>query len=95
MTGLVAGLGGAIYYSVQTGRDFRGEYEQLRADLQERDFDALAGHLEERFKELQAGLEERLAEARETAQGATEDVAEAVETAAEEVEVAADEATTV
>ena len=67
LTGLVFGAVGAVLYSVQTGRDLRDEFEQVRSDVQRRDFDALGGRLEERFKELQGSLEERIGQARDSA----------------------------
>jgi gas vesicle protein len=82
--GLVAGAGGAVYYSLQTGRDLREEFGQIRSELQQRDFEALGSHLEDRFKELQASLEERLSQAGKTAGSAAKDVAEDAASAAEE-----------
>jgi len=94
--GLVTGAAGAVYYSVQTGRDLREEFRQIRSELQQRDFDALGSHLEDRFKELQTSLEERLSQAskgaREAADEAAKTAASASEEAAAGVEAAADEA---
>ena len=75
LVGLVTGAAGAVLYTVQTGRDLRQEFEIMRSEVQQRDFDALGKHLEDRFRELQSGLEERLAQARETASKAADDVA--------------------
>ena len=77
LSGLLVGAAGAVLYTVQTGRDLRQEFEQVRSEIQQRDFDALGKHLEERFKELQTGLEERLAQARESATQAAESAGDA------------------
>lgn len=82
--GLVAGAAGAVYYSLQTGRDLREEFRQIRHEVQQRDFEALGSHLEDRFKELQAGIEERLSQTSRTAKEAASDSAEAVQSAADE-----------
>jgi gas vesicle protein len=84
LVGLVTGAAGAVLYTVQTGRDLRQEFEQMRSEVQQRDFDALGKHLEDRFRELQSGLEERITQARDTAAKAADDTAEAVESAADE-----------
>ena len=84
LVGLVTGAAGAVLYTVQTGRDLRQEFELMRTEVQQRDFDALGKHLEDRFRELQSGLEERITQARDTASKAADDTAEAVESAADE-----------
>ena len=84
LVGLVTGAAAAVLYSVQTGRDLRQEFELMRSEVQQRDFDALGKHLEDRFKELQAGLEERLSQARDAASKAADDAAGAAESAAGE-----------
>ena len=71
LSGLLVGAAGAVLYTVQTGRDLRQEFEQARAEIQQRDFDALGKHLEDRFRELQASLEERFAQTAEAAERAT------------------------
>lgn len=84
LVGLVTGAAGAVLYTVQTGRDLRQEFEQMRSEVQQRDFDALGKHLEDRFRELQTGLEERVGQARDAAAKATDDAADAVKGAAED-----------
>ena len=84
LVGLVTGAAGAVLYTVQTGRDLRQEFELMRTEVQQRDFDALGKHLEDRFRELQSGLEERITQARDTASKAADDTAETVESAADE-----------
>jgi gas vesicle protein len=84
LSGLLVGAAGAVLYTVQTGRDLRQEFDQVRSEIQQRDFDALGKHLEERFKELQTGLEERLAQARDSATQAAESAGDAAAEAASE-----------
>jgi gas vesicle protein len=91
ITGVVVGAATATYAASQQGQDLRGEFDRIRADFQQRDFDALGGHLEERFKELQTNLEERFAQTEEGVEEAVE-AAEQAEEAAEEAEEAAEEA---
>jgi gas vesicle protein len=82
LVGLVTGAAAAVLYTVQTGRDLRQEFEIMRSEVQERDFDALGKHLEDRFRELQTGLEERLSQARDATSRATDEAADAVDAAA-------------
>jgi gas vesicle protein len=86
--GLVAGAAGAVWYSQQTGRDLRAEFEQVRAEIKARDFDALGAHLEDRFKELQASLDKLSSEAGQEARKAGKDGADSAKSAAKD---AADE----
>jgi gas vesicle protein len=96
--GFVAGAAGAVWYSQQTGRDLREEFQQVRSELKARDFEGLGNHLEERFKELQASVEKLVAEAgdqagkaKEAAEGAKTKAKDAVEDAADKAADAADE----
>jgi len=79
--GLVAGAAGAVFYSQQTGRDLREEFQQIRSEIKARDFEALSTHLEDRFKELQSSIEKLMAEAGQQAAKTTGDMAETVESA--------------
>ena len=93
-TGVAIGVAAATISQGQTGQDLRVEFDRIRNDLQEGNYDAIGAHLEERFKELQANLEERFAEVEEAAEEAGEaakDDANAAEAAAgDAVEAAAD-----
>jgi len=89
ITGVVVGAATATYAASQQGQDLRGEFDRIRADIQQRDFDALGAHLEDRFKELQTNLEERFAQTEEGVEEAVE-AAEQAEEAAEEAEEAAE-----
>jgi gas vesicle protein len=72
-SGIVAGIAGAVWYSQQTGRDLRAEFQQIRTEIQARDFDALGSHLEDRIKELQASIDKLGKEAGEKAAKAADD----------------------
>lgn len=85
LAGVIVGAAGAVLYSVQTGRDLREEYEQVRSEIQNRDMEALGARLESRFRELQSVVEDRIAQAREAAEDEADD---AGETAAETLEAA-------
>jgi len=82
LVGLVTGAAAAVLYTVQTGRDLRQEFELMRSEVQQRDFDALGRHLEDRFKELQSGLEERISQVRDAASSAADDAADTAADAA-------------
>jgi gas vesicle protein len=95
LSGLVIGAVGAVAYSVQSGRDLREAFDEVRNDLSKRDLDALGARLETRVTEMQAQLEARIAQVREKAAAmdeATPVVTETVEEAAAAVEDAAADA---
>jgi gas vesicle protein len=95
VTGVAIGAAAASASQGPSGQDLRAEFDRIRRDLQQGDFDALGSHLEERFKELQASLEARFAEVEEAAAEAADEADEAaaeMEEAAEEMEEAAEEA---
>lgn len=95
LTGTVIGAVGAVAYSMQTGRDLRDALDDVRADLNSRDLDALGSRLEARFNEMQAQIESRIGQVRERAEAAASNAGEAVEeTVDETVEVAANAAET-
>jgi gas vesicle protein len=91
ITGLAIGAGAATAAASQSGQDIRGEFDRIRADLEKRDFDAVGAHLEERFKELQHNLEERFAQAGESADDAAADTADVTEDVVESVEEAVED----
>jgi len=95
LTGTVIGAVGAVAYSMQTGRDLRDALDDVRADLNSRDLDALGSRLEARFNEMQAQIESRIGQVRERAEAAAGNAGEAVEEAVDEtVEAAANAAET-
>jgi hypothetical protein len=63
--GVVVGAAGAVAYSVRSGRDLREAFEEVRTDINKRDFDALGARLEAGVAEIQAMLETRMKEVRE------------------------------
>ena len=86
ISGIAIGAAAANLSQGQSGQDLRAEFDRIRSDLQDGNFDALGAHLEERFKELQSSLEERFAEFQEAAaEAADEEVAEAAADEAEEI----------
>ena len=88
VSGVAIGVTAASMSQSQGGQDLRAEFDRIRGDLQQGNFDAVGVHLEERFKELQASLEERFAEV----EGQAEEAAEAASDAADESEEAVEEA---
>jgi gas vesicle protein len=95
ITGVAVGIAAATISQGQAGQGIRAEFDLIRRDLEKRDFDAIGTHLEERFNQLQASLEERFAEAQEAAEEAAADAEDAVaqaEEAAAEAEEAVEEA---
>ena len=96
ISGIAIGAAAAGLSQGQSGQDLRAEFDRIRNDLQDGNFDALGTHLEERFKELHAHHEARLAEvheaAAEMAHEAAEEAAEATEEVVEEAEEAAKDA---
>ena len=89
------GTVGAVAYSVQSGRDLREAFDEVRSDLNNRDLEALGSRLEARFSEMQAQLESRIGQVRERATPTVDDAAEtakaAVADAAETAQAAVEE----
>jgi gas vesicle protein len=79
LAGLVLGAVGAVAYSVQSGRDLREAFDEVRSDLNKRDLEALGSRLEARFAEMQAQIESRIGQVRERATTAVDDAAETSE----------------
>ena len=92
ISGIAIGAAAANLSQGQSGQDLRAEFDRIRNDLQDGNFDALGAHLEERFKELQSSLEERFAEFQEAAAEAADETVEAEEEVAEAAEAAAEAA---
>jgi len=91
LAGLVVGAVGAVAYSVQSGRDLREAFEEVRGDLSKRDLDALGSRLESRVSEMQAQLEARIAQVREKAAAAAEEArSSAADAAGHAVDAAGD-----
>ena len=60
IAGFAAGMAVAMLTGSKSSDELRAEFDRFREEIKERDTDALARHLEARFKELQGGLEQRL-----------------------------------
>jgi gas vesicle protein len=98
VTGMALGAAGAVWYSVQSGRDLRESFEAVRDELQRRDYEAIQQRLETGFAQLQSQIETRMASARDDGTAADEaremvgDVKDAAADAAESAGDAVDEA---
>lgn len=96
VTGFAAGMAAATLTGGKSSDELRSEFERFRSEIQQRDMDALGSHLEERFRELQGGLEERLSAISEAASGAARDASakaqEKAEAASSKAADAADDA---
>jgi hypothetical protein len=92
VSGVAIGVAAASASQTQGGQDLRAEFDRMRADLQEGNYDAVGAHLEERFKELQISLEERFAEVEDAAAEVADDGDDAAGAAEEAVEEPADAA---
>ncbi|MEX1296237.1 MAG: type II secretion system F family protein [Candidatus Limnocylindrales bacterium] len=92
VSGIAIGAAAANLSQSQSGADLRAEFDRIRADIQQGNFDELGAHLEERFKELQSNLEQRFAEVQEAAAEVSEEAEKAAEDVADDVEAAAKEA---
>jgi gas vesicle protein len=93
VAGFAAGMAASTLSSGKLGRDLRDELEGIRADLEKRDFEAVGGRLEARFKDLQASLEQRLAQAGDAVADAAEDASEPLESAADDAAAAVQDLT--
>ena len=93
LTGIALGAAGAVYYSVKSGKDLRATYEEVRADLDARNYDAIGARIERGFADIQADLEERLNQVRAGANSALEEGGETIEDVTAKVEDKVDEAT--
>jgi gas vesicle protein len=92
VTGIALGAAGAVYYSVKSGRDLRGTYEDVRAEIDARNYEALGQRIERGFADIQAEIEERLTQVRAGATAGLEDAEEALDDAADQAGAALDEA---
>jgi len=92
ISGVAIGVAAANLSQSQSGQDLRAEFDRIRNDLQDGNFDALGAHLEERFKELQANLEQRFVEVEKAAAEMADEAAKETEEAAEAAEEEAKEA---
>ena len=84
ITGFAAGTAAAMLTSGKSGAELRMEFERIRSDIQERDFEALGAQLEERLKDLQTNLDKFLKQASDKSADAGSEAAATFESAAAE-----------
>ncbi len=75
IAGFAAGMAAATLTGGKSSDEIRAEFDRFRDEIRKRDMDALGSHLEERFKELQSGLDERLTAISEAAGSVARDAA--------------------
>ncbi len=90
LTGLALGAAGAVYYSVKSDRDLRAMYEEIRAEVDAGNFEALGQRVERGFTELQAEIEERVSQVRSGAQSALDQAGSTADDVADEAADALD-----
>jgi gas vesicle protein len=96
LTGVALGAAGAVYYSVKSGRDLRSMYEEIRAEVDAGNYEALGQRVERGFADIQAEIETRVNQVRAGASDALEDADDAVDEARvglDEAESLVDDAT--
>ena len=81
LTGVALGAAGAVYYSVKSGRDLRSMYEEIRAEVDAGNYEALGQRVERGFADIQAEIETRVNQVRAGASDALEDADGAVDEA--------------
>jgi gas vesicle protein len=82
LAGIVIGAAGAVLYSVKSGRDLRVALDEVRADFDKRDMDAIGARLEAQFTALTAQLETRIGQVRERASSTPDQVVDLAQSAA-------------
>ena len=92
LTGVALGAAGAVYYSVKSGRDLRSMYEEIRAEVDAGNYEALGQRVERGFTEIQAEIEDRVNQVRSGAQSALDQVKDNAEDVADNASDALDEA---
>ena len=92
LTGVALGAAGAVYYSVKSGRDLRSMYEEIRAEVDAGNYEALGQRVERGFTDLQAEIEDRVNQVRTGAQSALDQVKDNAEDVADDASDALDEA---
>ena len=81
LTGVALGAAGAVYYSVKSGRDLRSMYEEIRAEVDAGNYEALGQRVERGFADIQAEIETRVNQVRAGASDALGDAEDAVDEA--------------
>ena len=85
MTGVALGAAGAVYYSIRSGKDLRATYEDVRSEIDARNYEALGARIERGFADIQAELEQRLNQVRAGATAGLEDAESAASDATDEI----------
>jgi ElaB/YqjD/DUF883 family membrane-anchored ribosome-binding protein len=85
LTGIALGAAGAVYYSVKSGKDLRATYEDVRAEIDDRNYEALGARIERGFADLQAEIEDRMNQVRAGTSAALDAADDAVENVTNEV----------
>jgi len=85
LTGIAIGAVGAVYYAKKSGQDLRTAFDDVRAEFDARDYDALGARIERGFADLQAEIEERMSQVRAGATAALDDAGDAAEDLTDEV----------
>jgi gas vesicle protein len=91
VAGFAAGVAAATLTAGKSAEDLRAEIERFRLEVQKGDMDALGSHIEERFKDLQAGLEQRISQLGSSAQEVADDATGKAKKAADEAADKADD----
>ena len=81
LTGVALGAAGAVYYSVKSGRDLRSMYEEIRAEVDAGNYEALGQRVERGFADIQAEIETRVNQVRAGASDAFDEADDAVDRA--------------
>jgi ElaB/YqjD/DUF883 family membrane-anchored ribosome-binding protein len=85
LTGIALGAAGAVYYSVKSGKDLRATYEDVRAEIDDRNYEAIGARIERGFADLQAEIEDRMNQVRAGTSAALDEADDAVENVTNEV----------
>ncbi|HET7830083.1 MAG TPA: hypothetical protein VFL03_11020 [Candidatus Limnocylindrales bacterium] len=85
LTGIALGAAGAVYYSVKSGKDLRATYDEVRAEIDARNYEALGARIERGFADLQTEIEERMNQVRAGASAALDEAEAAAEDVSDEV----------
>ena len=78
VTGIALGAAGAVYYSVKSGKDLRAAYDEVRAEIDARNYEALGARIERGFADLQSEIEERMNQVRAGASAALDEADDAL-----------------
>src|SRR3954462_12609444 len=85
LTGVALGAAGAVYYSVKSGKDLRATFDDVRGEIDARNYDALGARIERGFADLQAEIEVRMNQVRSGANAALEEAEDGAEDVTNEV----------